>query len=80
VRELQSVLKQGLLRATGPVLLETFLPGDFGESGPTDGRLPALEEFVRERLGANSRDLYAETHGWTDRSLLPLDETGKPFE
>src|SRR5262249_52113763 len=36
VRELQSVLKQALLRATGPVLLPAFLPENLGETGRTD--------------------------------------------
>ena len=35
--------------------------------------LPALvEALIRERLGANPGDLYAETHRWLDRILLPL--------
>src|SRR5208337_2729969 len=33
IRELQSVLKQALLRASGPLLLPTFLPELSGESG-----------------------------------------------
>jgi two-component system nitrogen regulation response regulator GlnG len=75
IRELQSVVKQALLRATGPVLLPAFLPDDFNEIGRTDApapRLPVLEAYVRERLAADSRDLYAEAHRLVDRVLLPL--------
>jgi two-component system nitrogen regulation response regulator GlnG len=35
-------------------------------------RLPALEAYVRERLSANTRDLYTEGHRAVDRVLLPL--------
>src|SRR6516225_573519 len=68
VRELQSVLKQALLRAHGPVLLPEFLP-EFPEApaapaapmaSPGGGFDP--EAFLRQRLGPDSRDLYAETH------------------
>jgi two-component system, NtrC family, response regulator AtoC len=75
IRELQSVLKQALLRATGPVLLPAFLADNLGESGRSDAppaRLPALEAYVRERLGAETRDLYAEAHRVVDQLLLPL--------
>jgi two-component system nitrogen regulation response regulator GlnG len=75
VRELQSVLKQALLRATGPVLLPAFLPDTLGETGRSDAppaRLPALEAYARERLGADTRDLYVEAHRLVDRVLLPL--------
>jgi two-component system nitrogen regulation response regulator GlnG len=75
VRELQSVLKQALLRATGPVLLPAFLPDNLGDTGGADAppaRLPALEAYVRERLGAETRDLYAEAHRVVDQVLLPL--------
>jgi two-component system nitrogen regulation response regulator GlnG len=75
VRELQSVLKQALLRATGPVLLPAFLPdtlGETGRPGAAPARLPALEAYVRERLGADTRNLYAEAHRLVDQVLLPL--------
>src|SRR5439155_9329378 len=77
VRELQSVLKQALLRASGPVLLPAFLPELPVDS--TEGAAPSpetdtlkLEAFIRQRLGPEARDLYAETHGQVDRLLLPL--------
>jgi DNA-binding NtrC family response regulator len=84
IRELQSVLKQALLRASGPVLLPAFLP-DLQESGarsqgseksasltPDSSSLtPGLETFVvRQRVEPDVRDLYAEAHRQLDRLLL----------
>jgi DNA-binding protein Fis len=39
---------------------------------------PGLEDFIRQHLGPNATDLYAETHGYVDRLLLPrvLEYTG----
>jgi two-component system nitrogen regulation response regulator GlnG len=76
IRELQSVLKQALLQASGTVLLPTFLPelsGTASESRPAapSGADPGLETFIRQRLGPDASDLYAETHRWVDRLLLP---------
>jgi two-component system nitrogen regulation response regulator GlnG len=74
VRELQSALKQALLRASGPVLLPAFLPdlpGGPGESGPAAaGAGQGLEAFIRQRLGPDAHDLYAEAHRQVDRVLL----------
>jgi two-component system nitrogen regulation response regulator GlnG len=85
IRELQSVLKQALLQASGAVLLPAFLP-DLQESAvrsqeseksasltPDSCSLtPGLETFViRQRVGSDVRDLYAETHRQVDRLLLP---------
>jgi two-component system nitrogen regulation response regulator GlnG len=83
VRELQSVLKQALLRAHGPVLLPDFLPelsespGQPAPVAPPVGH-PDPEAFLRERLGPDSRDLYADSHRELDRLLLPrvLEHTG----
>jgi two-component system nitrogen regulation response regulator GlnG len=83
IRELQSVLKQALLQASGPVLLPAFLPdfsGKPGEPGPPPTAVAGfmLEAFIRQRLGPDVQDLYAETHRQVDRTLLPrvLDYTG----
>jgi two-component system nitrogen regulation response regulator GlnG len=78
VRELQSVLKQALLRASGPVLLPAFLPelaDRAAESGPT---VADLDGYIRQRLGPDAQDLYADTHRQVDRVLLPhvLEYTG----
>src|SRR5207247_11140452 len=77
VRELQSVLKQALLKASGPVLLPAFLPEPLGGAGGTappaaPAAEPGVETFViRQRVGSEVRDLYAETHRQVDRLLLP---------
>jgi two-component system nitrogen regulation response regulator GlnG len=84
IRELQSVLKQALLQASGAVLLPAFLPEPLGEAGGvTSPALPAeepgVETFViRQRVATDVRDLYAETHRQVDRLLLPrvLEHTG----
>ena len=63
-----------MLRATGTVLLTEFLslPDGAGEADAVSPQAPAVEAFIRERLGANSSDIYAEMHRWLDRILLPL--------
>jgi two-component system nitrogen regulation response regulator GlnG len=76
IRELQSVLKQALLQASGAVLLPAFLPESLGGSGvvapPAPSAEPGLETFViRRRVESDVRDLYAETHRQMDRLLLP---------
>ncbi len=76
IRELQSVLKQALLQASGLVLLPDFLP-------PSTTGTPAapqsvektpneigIEAFVEARLAAGSQELYAETLEKLDRLLV----------
>ncbi|MBV9126400.1 MAG: sigma-54-dependent Fis family transcriptional regulator [Planctomycetes bacterium] len=80
IRELQSVLKQALLRASGTILLPAFLPDLSGrpvESSPQGVDL-GLEGFILQRLGSETQDLYADTHRQVDRVLLPrvLEYTG----
>ncbi len=75
LRELQSVLKQALLRTTGSVLLPAVLP-DL-TAGPVAAAAPAaersdLEAFVRRRLSEGSEELHDEAHRELDRVLLPL--------
>ncbi len=79
IRELQSVLKQALLRATGTVLIPAFLPETLGEAAappapaaPGDAASVALETYLRECLDAGTTELYAEAHRQLDRTLLPL--------
>jgi two-component system nitrogen regulation response regulator GlnG len=83
IRELQSVLKRALLRTHGSVLLPEFLP-ELPETptapapaAPPEGCLDP-EAFLRDRLGPESRDLYADSHREVDRLLLPrvLQYTG----
>jgi DNA-binding NtrC family response regulator len=82
IRELQSVLKQALLKASGTVLLPAFLPDLSGrpdESGrAASGADLDLEAFIGQRLGPDATDLYADTHRQVDRVLLPrvLEYTG----
>jgi two-component system nitrogen regulation response regulator GlnG len=80
IRELQSVLKQALLQASGSILLQAFLPELSGESttSAVAGTEIGLEAFIRERLGPSVQDLYLETHRQVDRFLLArvLDYTG----
>jgi two-component system nitrogen regulation response regulator GlnG len=77
IRELQSVLKQALLQATGTVLLPTFLPADLGRPqrpapAPAVGEAPGKETFViHQQVAPDVRDLYGETHRQVDRLLLP---------
>ena len=72
IRELQSVLKQALLRANGSVLLAGFLPdllsGARG-SAPPIATLD-LDGFIGRKLTMEASDLYAETHREVDRLLL----------
>jgi two-component system nitrogen regulation response regulator GlnG len=83
IRELQSVLKQALLQASGTVLLPVFLP-DLSSGSVESGSAEApgadfgLETFIRQRLGPDARDLYADSHRQVDRFLLPcvLEYTG----
>lgn len=71
LRELQSVLKQALLRATGRVLLPDFLPS---LAAPEPIVAPAgnvdWDSFITSRLQAGSQDLYAEMLGQMERQLL----------
>jgi DNA-binding NtrC family response regulator len=83
IRELQSVLKQALLQASGTVLIPAFLPEALA-ADPTGLAEPAVapttpdaggflfEPFLRQRLEAGADDLYAEAHRQLDRILLPL--------
>jgi two-component system nitrogen regulation response regulator GlnG len=84
IRELQSVLKQALLRASGSVLLPGFLADlsgirtERGSVAPPESGGLDLEAFIRERLGPGDGDLYGETHRQVDRLLLSrvLEYTG----
>ena len=79
IRELQSVIKQALLQATGPVLLPDFLPPEV-HSGHAKPGTPAAEKssdpmaglntFIDEKLQCGSTDLFAETTMMVERLLL----------
>jgi two-component system nitrogen regulation response regulator GlnG len=78
IRELQSVLKQALLRSTGLVLIPAFLPLPMGAprtaalAVPPAGESASLESFIRQRLQTGSNDLYEETFRRVEQFLLPL--------
>jgi DNA-binding NtrC family response regulator len=78
IRQLQSVLKQALLSASGSVLIPAFLP-DLGahEQGGTVPVNPGkatleFDTFIRQKLEAGAGDLYSAAHEKLDRLLLPL--------
>jgi DNA-binding NtrC family response regulator len=78
IRELQSVLKQALLRETGPVLVAAFLPESLGGPRTTlaatagDEGVLRVGPFLRERMEAGSKVIYQEAHQHLDTLLLPL--------
>jgi DNA-binding NtrC family response regulator len=59
IRELQSVLKQAVLRAHGHVLLPSASPA-----------APDVDAFIRDKLHDGSKDLYADTRNFVDRFLF----------
>ena len=76
MRQLQNVLQQAIVKATGPVLIADFLPSELrddaaarmnerGESPPSD-----LAPFVERQLRDGSSNLYSETTTFMDRYLL----------
>jgi DNA-binding NtrC family response regulator len=78
IRELQSVLKQALLRASGPTLLPELPDGPQSAAVPSPGNDLALATFIGHRLAPEVNDLYAQTHAHVDRLLLArvLEYTG----
>jgi DNA-binding NtrC family response regulator len=78
VRELQSILKQAMLSAAGPVLVPTFLPERLlglhepAATAETSDVFSRLEARIRQGLDHGSEDLYQEAHLELDRFLVPL--------
>ena len=74
IRELQNVLRQALLRATGSVLVPSFLPELSTASAKADAPASAFDllGFIRERLLPTTNDLMDQTHREVDRHLLTL--------
>jgi DNA-binding NtrC family response regulator len=82
IRELQSVLKQVLLRATGPVVTAESLPAPVSVHAVqprTDAIAPvsdcgrsAIESFLRQELQGCGEGLYQHVHRQVDQKLLPL--------
>jgi two-component system nitrogen regulation response regulator GlnG len=82
IRELQSVLKQALLCAAGPVLAPEFLPSivqdDLKSTPPQPAGESEWDLFVHRRLREGTDSLYSEWSEMTDRVILShvLDHTG----
>jgi two-component system nitrogen regulation response regulator GlnG len=80
IRELQGVLKQALLQATGTVLVPAFLPESLRAAAPqataaTEVGAAAgftFESFILQRLAEGTTTLSAEAHHHLDRLLLRL--------
>jgi two-component system nitrogen regulation response regulator GlnG len=79
IRELQGVLKQAILQATGTVLIPGFLPESLREpSEPVAGADPGAEAefsfaaFIMRRLEEGTTALSAEAHQRLDRLLVRL--------
>ena len=73
IRELQSVLKQALLHATGPVLIADFLRvamRQIDKSADSVSTALDWERFVQERLVSGTEDLYAEALASMERQVL----------
>jgi two-component system nitrogen regulation response regulator GlnG len=80
IRELQGVLKQAILQASGAVLIPAFLPESLrsppapaaaGQAVGEEGDL-SFEKFILGRLEEGSTALSAEAHQLLDRLLLRL--------
>jgi two-component system nitrogen regulation response regulator GlnG len=86
IRELQGVLKQALLQATGTVLIPAFLPGSLrappepaaGKDMEAAQKGFSFEAFILQQLGEGTTTLSTEAHQQLDRLLLrlALEHTG----
>src|SRR5262249_52596188 len=74
IRELQGVLKQALLQATGTILIPAFLPESLrAPPDPAAGQAAfSFEEFILQRLEEGTSALSAEAHQQLDRLMLRL--------
>jgi two-component system nitrogen regulation response regulator GlnG len=77
VRQLQSVVKQALLKAVGPVLTTDALPGEVrhdpiapAAAGPPESDESDTLRFIRRRLTEGGSNLYAELTERVERELL----------
>ncbi|HEX3999131.1 MAG TPA: sigma-54 dependent transcriptional regulator [Pirellulales bacterium] len=77
IRELQSVLRQSLLQAAGPVIIPDFLPEVIHREpamprvfNGSDESSSNLQPLVESRLRAGSTNLYAETVELMERYLI----------
>jgi two-component system nitrogen regulation response regulator GlnG len=77
IRELQSVVRQALLNATGPVIVPDFLPDEIRfnhdtrrESFDAQAIPSNLKTFIDKRLTSDSHELYTETLEMMERYVL----------
>ena len=78
VRELQSVLRQAIVHASGPVLTAESFPQEFRapRSAATTGvnvdEWPPLAAFVQERLEQGSTNLHPEMLALVEKQLFRM--------
>ena len=79
VRQLQSVVKQALVRAVGPTLTVDDLPTEFRTTAsptetsaaePVEGVADAVRRYARDRLGNDPTDLHAELIAVVEREVI----------
>lgn len=77
VRQLQSVLKQALIRVVGPTLVASALPNEIRTTDRMAGELAVCDpdesdvlRFIRRRLNEGTSNLYTEVLEWIERELL----------
>jgi two-component system nitrogen regulation response regulator GlnG len=79
VRQLQSVVKQGLVRATGPTLTVDNLPAEFhafdcqtetSAAKVSETVAEAVRRYARDRLGNDPTDLHAELLAVVEREVI----------
>lgn len=85
VRELQGIVKQTLLKASGPVIVPAFLPTGFSEPPPMPSTIPQAETWhsgvakeIARLLADGSQTVSDDIHDQLDRILLRqvLEATG----
>jgi DNA-binding NtrC family response regulator len=77
IRELESVIRQALLRCNGQVLFPDVLPS-FADAAPIGSEKSApssdkafdVDDFLHQRLGPDACKLYADLHRELDRHAL----------
>lgn len=74
VRELHNVIRQGVLKTTGPVLLPDFLPSTVRTPEPVaiarEGEKPSFDRLMDETLESNPARPYAEWISYFEEQLV----------
>jgi two-component system nitrogen regulation response regulator GlnG len=73
LRELQSVLKQAILQATGPILVPDFLPPSLmaeRKERTAPAAFPDWDQFIMARLQGGAQDLYTDALSQMERLLI----------